>query len=102
MKQLEAVGLGEVEGDGPLGTIGTEVIGGHLLAEERRAPGAGVVALAGALDLDDVGPEVGEELAAERAGQNAGGGEDAEAGEGGRQRDGERGTREERRKAEAG
>jgi hypothetical protein len=30
--------------------------------DERRAPGAGVVAGSGPLDLDDVGPEIGERL----------------------------------------
>ena len=34
---------------------------------ERRAPGPGVVALAGPFELEDVGPEVGEELAADTA-----------------------------------
>ena len=37
----------------------------------------------GRSSLSDVGPEVGEELAAERPGEDAGGVEDAKAGEGG-------------------
>ncbi len=39
---------------------------------ERRAPGAGVVAGAGALDLDDVGAEVGKDLPRPRPGQDPG------------------------------
>src|SRR4051794_8749489 len=51
-----------------------EIGGRQVLArgpfEEGRPPAAGVVAGAGALDLDDVGAEVGEELPDPRAGEN--------------------------------
>ena len=40
--------------------------------DERRAPGAGVVAGLGALDLDHVGAEIGQHLAGPRACQDAG------------------------------
>ncbi len=48
---------------------------------ERRTPGAGVVAAALALDLDDVGAEVGENLPGPRTGQNAGKLQHAQPGE---------------------
>src|SRR3546814_7119904 len=44
-------------------------------------PLAGVVALAGALDLDHLGAEVAQKLGAGRAGQDAGQVEDPQAGE---------------------
>ena len=40
--------------------------------DERRAPGAGVVAGAVAFDLDHVGAEIGQDLPGPRARQNAG------------------------------
>ena len=39
---------------------------------EGRTPGAGVVAGAAALDLDDVGAEIGKDLPGPRPGQNPG------------------------------
>jgi hypothetical protein len=48
-----------------------------LAFDKGRTPAAGVVARALALDLDDVGAEVGEDLAGPRSGQNAGKLEDA-------------------------
>ncbi len=39
---------------------------------EGRTPGAGIVAGAGALDLDDVGAKIGENLAGPWPGQNPG------------------------------
>ncbi len=50
-----------------------------LAFDEGRAPAAGVVAGALALDLDDVGAEIGEDLAGPGAGQDAGEFEDAQA-----------------------
>ena len=47
--------------------------------DERRPPAAGVVSRAFALNLDDVGAEVGEHLSGPRPGQNAGKFEYAEA-----------------------
>ena len=49
--------------------------------DEGGAPAAGIVAGAFALDLDDVGAEVGEDLARPRPGENAGEFEDAQASE---------------------
>ena len=40
--------------------------------DEGRPPGAGIVAGAVALDLDDVGAEIGQHLARPRPGQNPG------------------------------
>jgi hypothetical protein len=40
--------------------------------DKGRPPGAGVIASAGALDLDDVGAEVGENLPGPWPGQNPG------------------------------
>ena len=66
----------EIERDRALAAIARMIIGGgHLLAvrafDERRSPAARVVARAGALDLDHVGAEVGEDLPRPRPGQNA-------------------------------
>ena len=83
------VGLrGELTRDGPA-FLGRDVQGDRLLAAvggqevrrlargfargvpgERRAPAPGIVARAGALDLDHFGAQVGEVLAAPGAGQN--------------------------------
>ena len=62
-------------------------IGGAEIAavggfHEGRAPAAGVVAGALALDLDDVGTEIGQGLPGPGTGQNAGEFEDADSGEG--------------------
>src|SRR5262249_37445008 len=81
--EREPVRLTQVQGNGALAAVARQIVGGCLGVEERGAPGAGVVSGAGALDLDDTGPQVGEELAAERPGEDAGGVEDAQAGEGG-------------------
>ncbi len=48
---------------------------------ERRAPGAGVVAGALALDLDDVGAEIGKDLPGPRPGQDPGKLQHAQSGE---------------------
>ena len=49
--------------------------------DERRAPGAGFVSLAGAFDLDDFRPEITEDLPAQRPRQHARGIQDADAGQ---------------------
>jgi hypothetical protein len=54
--------------------------GGH----EGRAPGTGIIAAAGAFDLDDVGTEIGKDLSGPRPGQNAGKFEDAQSSQGAR------------------
>ncbi|MNZ90042.1 hypothetical protein D3C78_1089920 [compost metagenome] len=72
-----AFGVGHVDGDGALVAVaGREVSGfarvlaGIVLAE-GRAPVAGVVAGDGALDLDDVGAQVGQHLGAPGTGEHA-------------------------------
>ncbi len=67
----------EVELDRALAAVGGVEIGGAQMAavgcrHERRAPAAGVVAGALALDLDHVGAEIGENLAGPGPGQDAG------------------------------
>ena len=47
--------------------------------DEGRAPFAGVVAAVGALDLDDVGAEIGEQLPGPGPGKDAGEFDDADA-----------------------
>jgi hypothetical protein len=47
--------------------------------DERRTPAASIVSRSFALDLDDVGTEVGEQLSGPRPGQDAGKFEYAEA-----------------------
>ena len=61
-------------------------IGGAEMAavgrrHERRAPAAGVVAGALALDLDHVGAEIGQKLSGPRPRQDAGEFEDAQTGQ---------------------
>ena len=80
-----AFGLCDVAGHRTLVAVGPQVIGGlgGVLAlgvfQKGRPPGAGVVARAGALDLDDVGPQVGQGLGTPGARQNAGEVENADA-----------------------
>src|SRR5205085_11976648 len=76
----------EVRLDRALAAVGRVEIGGaEMLAvlafDERRAPGAGVVAGAAALDLDHVGAEVGEHLAGPWPRQDAGELEHAQTGQ---------------------
>ena len=49
--------------------VARQEVGAKYGTEERRPPAAGIVAAAGPLELDDVGPEVAEHLPAERPGQ---------------------------------
>ena len=83
---LLSPGRGEVEGDRFLAPIGAVEIGrvGDLAAvlgdDEGRPPQAGVVAGAGALDLDHLGAEIGHRLGGPGAGQDAAEIEDPEAG----------------------
>ena len=64
-----AFGVREVDGDRALAAVDGEEIAGvagfaaEVVLEERRAPSAGVVAGTGALYLDHVGAEVGQDLA---------------------------------------
>jgi len=79
--------LGEVDRDGQLAAIAGEVIRGLAriapfdVLQERRAPRARVVAAAGPFDLDDRCAEIGEELRALRAREDAREVEDREMGE---------------------
>ncbi len=59
----------EVERDRALVAVEAQVVG-RALVDERRPPGARVVAAVGALDLDHVGPEVAEAHRAQRAGEH--------------------------------
>src|SRR5262249_4438146 len=79
--QLDALRPRQVEGDGPLVAVAGQEVGAER-AEVGRPPLARLVALAGPLHLDDVGAEVAEHLAAERAGQDARGVQDADVGQG--------------------
>ena len=75
---LLAFGGGNVERDGALVAVHRQEVGGLggglalRVGREGRAPLAGVVALAGALDLDDIGPQVGQGLGAPGPGEHAG------------------------------
>ena len=72
-----ALGPGEVDGQRLLVAVGGQVIGGLrgvlavLILEIGRAPVAGIVARAGALDLDHLGAEVAENLPAPGPGEYA-------------------------------
>ena len=81
------LGRGDVQRHGLLAAVGAQEIGGVAGAPvgaggEGRAPLAGVVAGPRPLDLDHLGPEVGEGLGRPRSGEDAGQVEDAYAGEG--------------------
>src|SRR5262249_12614951 len=73
----------EIALDRTLAAIGRMEIGGAEIAvlalDERRAPGARVVAGLAALDLDDVGAEIGEHLSGPRPRKDAGQFQDANA-----------------------
>ena len=86
LHQALAFGGLEVELDRALAAVGAMEIGGAEVAavgrrHERRAPAAGVVAGALALDLDHVGAEIGQKLPGPRARQDAGEFEDAQTGQ---------------------
>ncbi|MNV93511.1 hypothetical protein D3C71_1882130 [compost metagenome] len=72
-----ALWLSEVDGHRALVTIGRQIIGrltGVLalsILEEGRPPRAGIVTTARALDLYDVGPQVGKNLTGPWPGQYA-------------------------------
>ena len=67
----------EIDRDGALVAIGAAEVGriagglAVLVRQPRRAPRAGVVTGAGALDLDHISAEVGQRLRAGRAGEHA-------------------------------
>src|SRR5690606_36047435 len=81
--RLLSGGAGDVEHDRALVAVGRQVVGGVrglaplAVREERRAPAAGIVAAARLLDLDDIGAEVAEALAAPGPGEDPGQVEDA-------------------------
>ena len=83
--QSLAFGLGDVAGHRPLVAVRTQIVSslGSVLPlgifQKGWPPGAGVVTRAGALNLDDVGPQVGQSLGAPGARQNAGEVENADA-----------------------
>ncbi len=73
----------EIQFDRALAAVGSMEIGRAQIAaiggfHERRAPAAGIVAGALALDLDDVGAQVGQGLPGPGTGQNTGEFEDAD------------------------
>ena len=65
VEDLAALGLRHVQRERALRAVARKEVGGKV-AEEGRTPAAGVVSLAGAFELDDVGTQIGEELPAER------------------------------------
>ncbi|MNS90590.1 hypothetical protein D3C72_1246460 [compost metagenome] len=85
---LLALGRADVAGDRALVAVGGQVVGGLggvaavFVLEPGRAPGAGIVAGAGALDLDHIGAEIGKVLGAPWPGEDAGQVEDAEMAQG--------------------
>ena len=83
--QRLAFGLGDVTGHRSLVAVGAQIVGGLRgvltlgVFQKGGAPSAGVVARAGALDLDDIGPQIGQGLGTPGARQNAGEVENADA-----------------------
>ena len=88
LQLLLAFGAGHVDGDGALVAVGAEKVGRFArglavrILQVGRAPGTGVVAVAGALDLDHIGAQIAQNLAGPGAGQHAGEIEHADAGQG--------------------
>jgi aminoglycoside phosphotransferase family enzyme/predicted kinase len=80
LKEPYAFGLGEVEGDGTLVAVAREIVRAER-TDERWAPAARLVAAAGPFDLDDLGPEVAEDLPTERGGQHPRCIQDADSGQ---------------------
>ena len=78
LQLLLALGAGHVDGNRALVAVGAQKVGRFARGlavgtlQIRRAPGAGVVAAAGAFDLDHVGTQVAQDLAGPGAGQHAG------------------------------
>jgi hypothetical protein len=70
LHDAQRLGALQVQRDGPLVAVHAVVIGGFGLAN-ADAPVAGVVTPAGVLHLDDLGPEIGQHLAAQRPGKHA-------------------------------
>jgi hypothetical protein len=74
--QVAPLGFAEVDADRLLPAVGSQVVGREqivvvLAGHERRSPAAGVVALAGPLDLDHLGAEVRQKLRRPGARENA-------------------------------
>src|SRR5579864_854943 len=76
MKNIRAFRLRQVERDGAFVAIAGEIIS-RKRPGKWRAPAAAFVAGARSFELDDIGPQVAEQLATERAGQDARGVEHA-------------------------
>jgi len=70
----------EIRRDRALVPVERQVVGG-VVPHEGRSPVAGVVAVFGALDLDDVGAKVTQDLGRERSGEHPRKVQDAEAGQ---------------------
>ncbi len=81
-QDLLPAGILQVERDALLPAVDAHEIG--AFRTDKRAEGPGVVALPRPLNLDHLGAEIGEHHRAERAGEDAGEVEDAEAVEGSR------------------
>jgi hypothetical protein len=85
LQERLAVGRGHVDRDRALVAVAGREVAGLVgvvavrVLDERRAPGARVVADAGAFDLDDVGAQVREDLRAPGAREHAGQIEDLDA-----------------------
>ncbi len=71
LQEPPVVGLPKVEGDRSLVAIDAQEIRRFAARVEGGPPTACIVTTAGALDLDDVGPEVTEEHGGEGSGENA-------------------------------
>ena len=80
LKDLASLGRLEVQGDALLVAVDRHEV--RRLALDERRPAARVVALAGLLDLDDLGAHVTEHHGAEGTGEDAGEVENADTGEG--------------------
>ena len=69
--------LGDIDGDGSLVPVGTQIIGSHrsilplIILDPWRPPASGIVARPRALHLDDIRPQVRQNLPRPRTGQNA-------------------------------
>ena len=77
---VDAVGRLEIDRDRALVPVQRQVVGGVVL-HERWSPVAGVITVAGALDLDHVGAQIAQDLGRERSREHPRKVEDPEAGQ---------------------
>ncbi len=69
--ELSPVGICQIDGDTALVPVDAQKVSAHLVVIERRAPPAGLVAVFGAFDFQNIRAEVAEHHRAQRSGQHS-------------------------------